>query len=84
MEHKLKEEYPQEFFVELKSNENFLGRLTVNTDKEGFTCEVDIVQKESRKIFHHVKILYGLPDKFEAIESGRRKLGQFVQKQDHV
>jgi len=74
------EEFPQEFFIELVSNENFLGRLTVNKVSASFTCEIDIVQRESRKIFHHIKILYNLPDKFEAIESGRQRLGQFVQK----
>lgn len=80
----MKEEYPLEFFIKLEGNENFLGRLTVNIAKDGHFCEVDIVQAESRKIFHHVKNLYGLPDQFEAIESGRRTLAMFLQKKDET
>lgn len=80
----MKKEYPIEFFMELKDNENFLGRLTVNKAKASFTCEVDILLRESRKIYHHVNILYDLPDEFEAIESGRRKLAIFVAKKASI
>ncbi len=73
------EEYPQDYFLKIDNEPNFVGRITLN--KRGtdlFDIEVDVVHKESKKIYHHVVNLYGLRDKNEAIDSGVFKLAKFL------
>jgi len=73
------EEYPQDYFLKLENEPNFVGRITLNKrDIDLFDIEVDVVHKESKKIFHHVVNLYGLKDKNEAIDTGVFKLANFL------
>ena len=57
------EEYPQEFFLALNSadsrvDNDFLEvRITVNLLDDRFSAEIDLVQKESRKIWKHLGLL---------------------------
>lgn len=73
------EEYPQDYFVKIENEEHHLGRITINRAKL-FNVEIDIVQKESKKIFHHVDMLYNIEDKTEAIDSGVQVLAKFLKK----
>ena len=75
-----KDIYPKEFFVEINKDEFRIGRLTVNKNSRGFTCEIDIVQKESMKIWTHVDFLSNLIDEHEAMEMGVHELSQFLKK----
>ena len=73
------EEYPQDYFLKIDNEPNFVGRITLNKrDIDLFDVEVDVVHKESKKIFHHVEILYGISDKNEAINSAIFKLAKFL------
>lgn len=72
-------EYPQDFFVNIESELNRLGRITLNLHGETFTVEIDIVQKDSRKIWHHVDTLYKLDDRDNALQLGVQRLSQFLQ-----
>ncbi len=74
------DEYPQDYFLELENNEFFIGRITINFVDNMFTTEIDIVQKESKKIFRHVGILYRLRDKDEAIDRSVQFLSDFLRK----
>lgn len=75
-----KDIFPKEFFVELSKDEHRIGRLTVNKNSRGFTCEIDIVLKESMKIWTHVDFLSNLIDEHEATEMGVHGLTQYLKK----
>lgn len=73
------EEYPQDYFLKIDNEPNFIGRITLNKrDTDIFDIEVDVVHKESKKIYHHVVNLYGLRDRNEAIDSGVFRLAKFL------
>lgn len=74
-------EYPQDFFVNIESELNRLGRITLNLHGETFTVEIDIVQKDSRKIWHHVDTIYKIDDRDNALQLGVQRLSQFLQGQ---
>lgn len=75
-----KTEYPVEHFVPLEGDEYLLGRLTLNKAHDGLTMEIDIVQKEGRKIFCSVDRLYRISDDDEALHLGIQKLSEFLSK----
>ncbi len=77
----MREEYPQDYFIRLDQTEFQIGRLTLNLLGESFSVEIDIVQKESKKIFRHVGIIYNLEEKDEAIDAGVQYLSTFLQNQ---
>ena len=71
-------DYPKDFFVRLEG-ENFLdGRITVNWSKQGFSVEVALVQKESRKIHKHIDTMYYFLEEREAIDRGVQRLARFI------
>lgn len=76
-----KMEFPSEHFVPLEGDEYLLGRLTLNKAHDGLTVEIDIVQKEGRKIFCSVDRLYHLSDVDEALHLGIQKLSEFLTRQ---
>jgi hypothetical protein len=73
-------EFPSEFFVELNGQDYLLGRLSINKMKGSFWVEIDIVTKESKKIYAHVGDLYNIADLDEAISQSVQKLSQYVTK----
>ena len=71
-------DYPKDFFVRLEG-ENFLdGRLTVNHLKLGFSVEITLVQKESRKIHKYIDTLSYFPSEREALDNGIQRLSVFI------
>lgn len=58
-----------------------LGRLTVNTAHDGIVVEIDIVLKESRKIWSTVKRIYGQTDEQDAIDNSMQILGEYLRGQ---
>ena len=75
-----KDIYPKEFVVKISEEEYRIGRITVNKNSRGFTAEIDIVQRETMKIWHHVEFLHALEDEHEAREMGVHKLTTFLNK----
>lgn len=71
-------EFPAEFFVKLEGQEFLLGRLSINKMNAMFWVEIDIVQKESKKIFAHVGNLYNVSDLDEAVSSSVQMLSKYV------
>jgi hypothetical protein len=74
----MKREYPQDFFIEINGDDYRVGRLTLSLLTQAFSVEIAIVQKESKKIVHHVETLYGISDRDEALASGVQRLSQFL------
>ncbi len=71
-------EYPQDFFVNIDNDQHRLGRITLNLHSDGYVVEIDIVQKESRKIWHHVDTLYKLEQADDALQIAVQRLSQFL------
>lgn len=71
--------YPVEKYIELENNPYLLGRITIHQVKESFHAEVDIVHKESHKIFKHIDIVYNQYSGEEALITGVQRLRQFLE-----
>lgn len=72
-------EYPKEHYIELENNPYLMGRVTINHIKDDFVAEVDIIHKESHKIYRHVDILYSGYTAEEALISGIQRLRRFLE-----
>jgi len=73
-------EFPCEYFLKLEGQEFLLGRLSINKMNGSFWVEIDIVTKDSKKIYAHVGNLYNQTDLDEAITNSVQKLSGFVSK----
>jgi len=73
-------DFPKEYFIPLTNNENPLGRIIINKIHDKYCTEIDIVQIESKKIFHHVQQLFNFPEEQEALDQSVQKLAQFLKK----
>lgn len=76
----MNKEYPQEFYINLENNENLQGRISVNLISQKFCYEVDIVFRESKKIFKHVGREYDFEDEKDAVDHGVMYLSKFLSK----
>lgn len=70
--------YPQEHYIDLENNPYLLGRISIHQVKEQFHAEVDIIHRESHKIFKHVEIVYGQHSGDEALNLGIQKLRMYL------
>lgn len=73
-------EFPQEYFVELQGEEHLVGRLVINKIHEAFWVEIDIVQKESKKIWSHVGDIHRVFDFDEATHQAVQLLADYLKK----
>ncbi len=71
---------PVEKYIDLENNPYLMGRIIVNQVNASFHAEIDIIHRESHKIFKHVAIVYGQPTSEEALIEGVQKLKQFLDK----
>jgi len=70
-------EFPAEFFIKIEGQEFLLGRLSINKMNTSFWVEIDIVQKESKKIWVHVTDLYGIRELDEAVDRSVQALSDY-------
>lgn len=70
---------PFEKYIDLENNPYLLGRITVHHVKENYHAEVDIIHKESHKIFKHVDIVYNQHSAEEAVITGVQRLRRFLE-----
>lgn len=74
-----KSNFPKEVFIELNGVDHFLhGRVVISSIGGSFQSEIDIVQKETGKIYWHVDILYNIDDPKEALDLSVFKLKSFI------
>jgi len=73
-------EFPAEYFVKLEGQDFLLGRLCINKMNSSFWVEIDIVQKESKKIWVHVTDLYGINEIDEALDRSVQILADYLKK----
>lgn len=67
-----------EKYIDLENNPYLLGRITLHQVKEQFHAEVDIIHKESHKIFKHIDIIYNQHTSEEALILGVQRLRKFL------
>ena len=72
-------DFPQEKYIELENNPYLLGRITLHQVKDDYHAEVDIIHRESHKIFKHVDIIYRQYSAEEALIVGVQRLRQFLE-----
>ena len=75
-----KDIFPKEYFIKISEDEFRVGRITVNKNSRGYTSEIDIVQKESMKIWQHVDFLQNMDDEHDAVELSVQRLTFFLKK----
>jgi hypothetical protein len=73
-------DFPNEKYIELENNPYLLGRISVHHVKDLYHAEIDIIHKESHKIFKHVDIVYQQHTAEEALIIGIQRLRQFLEK----
>lgn len=71
-------EFPAEFFVKLEGNDFLLGRLSINKMNSSYWVEIDIVQKESKKIYAHVGNVYNISELDEAVDRSVQTLADYL------
>ena len=71
--------YPVEKYIDLENNPYLMGRITINQVKDSFNAEVDIIHRESHKIFKHVDIIYNEFSEEEALITGVQHLKKFLE-----
>jgi hypothetical protein len=71
-------DFPLEKYIDLENNPYLLGRVTVHQVKDLFHAEVDIIHRESHKIFKHVDIIYHQQSSEEAFIVGVQRLRLFL------
>ncbi len=71
-------DFPQEKYIDLENNPYLLGRITISQVREDYHAEVDIIHKESHKIFKHVDIVYNQMSAEEALIVGVQRLRRFL------
>jgi hypothetical protein len=70
---------PVEKYIELENNPYLLGRIIITPVKDRFNAEVDIIHRESHKIFKHVDIIYNEFSSEEATIAGVQRLRMFLE-----
>ncbi len=71
-------EFPAEYFVKLDGQDFLVGRLSINKMTNSYWVEIDIVTKESKKIFAHVGNIYNTADLDEAVNRSVEMLAKYV------
>ena len=75
-------EFPAEFFIKLEGQDFLLGRLSVNKMNGSYWVEVDIVQRESKKIWAHVDNLFGISELDEAVDRSVQRLSDYLKSKE--
>lgn len=73
-------DFPVEKYIDLENNPYLVGRIIIYQVKEEFHAEVDIIHRESHKIFKHVDIIYRQYTSEEALIVGVQRLRLFLEK----
>lgn len=72
-------DFPVEKYIDLENNPYLLGRITIHQVREEYHAEVDIIHKESHKIFKHIDIIYHQLSAEEALITGVQRLRRFLE-----
>ena len=71
-------EYPKELFIEIANQPDFVARISISFGKDRYHTDVDILLKESMKIYRHIKSFYNFTSEREAQDSSYHYLAQYL------
>ncbi|WP_127717401.1 hypothetical protein [Halobacteriovorax sp. HLS] len=71
-------DFPKDFFVLIEGDEFREGRISVNKLHDQYMAEIDIVQKDTRKIWRHVKSIYSCVTERDALQDASYLLGKYL------
>ena len=71
-------EFPKEFFVDIPGADYLVARITLHKMKQDFMSEIDVIMRESGKIWTHAGSLYKLSDEGEAIDRSVQFLADYL------
>ncbi len=75
----LNDVYPKEHFFKLNGLPDYLvGRVTLYQGEMDFSSEIDIIQRESGKIYNHVKVIHKYEDVRELLSESIHQLSQYL------
>ncbi|MCK6596257.1 MAG: hypothetical protein L6Q33_13735 [Bacteriovoracaceae bacterium] len=74
----LRNEFPKDYFVDVPGQEYLVARITMHKMKTDYMVEMDIILKDSSKIWSHVGSLYKLPDETEALDRSVQYLADYM------
>lgn len=71
-------EYPREVFFDLTSEPEMIARITIYKIKKNYNSEIDLIFKESKKIFYHVGSLFGFDEEEDCLGESTQTLSFFL------
>lgn len=74
----LRNEFPKDYFVDVPGQEYLVARITMHKMKSDYMVEMDIILKDSSKIWSHVGSIYKLPDETEALDRSVQFLADYM------
>ena len=69
-------EFPAEYWVDLVGHPHLIGRITILKIGTSFNAELDLMLKDSRKIFRHIDMLYKISSFDEALDLAYQRFGE--------
>lgn len=77
MNFSVENEYPKEFFVDVPGVDYLVARITLTKMKTDFMAEIDVIMRESGKIWSHAGSLYKISDEVEALDRSVQFLADY-------
>jgi hypothetical protein len=71
----------KEFYLKIENHPHLMGRITLVPIKKQLNVEIEIVHRETKKIWAPVDILYGLSTVEDALSSGVQRLAHYLQEE---
>lgn len=78
MNFSLENEFPKEFFVDIPGADYLVARITLNKMKADFMVEIDVIMRESGKIWTHAGSLYKIQGETEAVDRAVQFLADYL------
>ncbi len=71
-------EFPKEFFVDVPGADYLVARITLHKMTNDFMSEIDIIMRESGKIWAHGGSLFKLSEEAEALDRSVQFLADYL------
>ncbi len=78
MNFSIENEFPKDFFIDVPGNDYLVARLTVHQMTTDFMVEIDIILRESSKIWTHVGTFYKISSENDAVDRGVQYLADYL------
>jgi hypothetical protein len=72
------DEFPKEFYIDLIGDSFLLGRIIISKTHKDFMVELDLITKESRKIYKHLNTFFSNVDEREIVDDAVLALRNYL------